>query len=238
MPTLADIADQLLARRPAQPPFLIGVTGAVAAGKSTLSAELAEAIAAWPGAPVVEIVATDGFLFDNAWLDERGLLNRKGFPESYDTETLRRVLAAIRTGPAEVPGYSHVLYDIDPALARRLERPDVLIVEGLGLHEGAKAAGLDVLIYLDADEADLEAWFTERFMQLWRAAETDPTSFYARFRQMTPDAARGFAGQVWRAINLPNLREHIVGGRDVADIVVRKGRDHGIVAVKMRVDGS
>ena len=237
MTDLAEISELLRARRGEGAPFIVGITGAVAVGKSTFASELAAAIAAWPGSPVVEVVATDGFLFPNAVLEGRGLLNRKGFPETYDGETFRAVLAEIRRGAAEIPVYSHALYDIDPALARRLESPDVLIVEGLGLHEGAAALGLDVLVYLDADEAHVEAWFEDRFIDLWRAAETDPTSFYARFREMDEAQTRAFAGQVWRAINLPNLREHIAPGRDVADLVVRKGADHAIASVSQRGGG-
>jgi type I pantothenate kinase len=231
MSAVAEIAELLGTRQAGRAPFIVGVTGAVAVGKSTFAGELAAAIAAWPASPVVEVVATDGFLLPNAVLEGKGLLNRKGFPETFDREGFRAALAAIRQGPAEIPTYSHALYDIDPALARRLERPDVLIVEGLGLHEGAAALGLDTLIYLDADEAHIEAWFEERFIGLWRAAETDPASFYARFRHMDEAQTRVFSGQVWRAINLPNLREHIVLGRDVADIVVRKAADHTILAV-------
>ncbi|HEY3798013.1 MAG TPA: hypothetical protein VGL58_06625 [Caulobacteraceae bacterium] len=225
---LADVAEWLTARRAGRSPFVIGVTGGVAAGKSAFAAALAAHFP--PGAPpAVEIVGTDGFLFDNAALESRGLLNRKGFPETYDTASLRGALAAICAGAADFPGYSHMLYDIDPALTRRLARPDVLIVEGLGLQDGAAASGLDLLIYLDADEAHLETWFTERFMNFWRAAETDPASFYARFRHMSESEARAFAGVVWRGINLPNLREHISRAKPVADLVVRKGADHGIV---------
>jgi type I pantothenate kinase len=237
MTDLAEISELLRARRGDHLPFIVGITGAVAVGKSTFAGELASSIAAWPGSPMVEVVATDGFLFPNAVLEGRGLLNRKGFPETYDGESFRAVLAAIRRGAARIPVYSHTLYDIDPALARRLERPDVLIVEGLGLQDGAAALGLDVLIYLDADEAHVEAWFEDRFIDLWRAAETDPTSFYARFRQMDEAQTRAFAGQVWRAINLPNLREHIAPGRDVADLVVRKALDHTIAGVSQRDDG-
>ncbi len=139
MTDLAEISELLRARRGGLAPFIVGITGAVAVGKSTFAAELAAAIASWPGAPAVQVVATDGFLFPNAMLEGRGLLNRKGFPETYDGETFRSVLAAIRRGAAEIPVYSHALYDVDPALARRLDRPDVLIVEGLGLQEGAAA---------------------------------------------------------------------------------------------------
>jgi type I pantothenate kinase len=234
MTDLAEISDLLHERRGDRSPFIVGVTGAVAVGKSTFAGELAAAIAAWPGAPAVDVVSTDGFLFTNAVLEGRGLLNRKGFPETYDVETFRAVLAAVRLGAAQVPVYSHTLYDIDPALARRLARPDVLIVEGLGLQDGAAALGLDVLIYLDADEGDVEAWFKARFIDLWRAAEADPTSFYARFRQMDEAQTRAFAGQVWQAINLPNLRQHIAPGRDVADLVVGKGADHAITSVRQR----
>jgi len=234
MTDLAEISELLRARRGQRPPFIIGVTGAVAVGKSTFAGELATLIAAWPGSPAAEVVSTDGFLFPNAVLEGRGLLNRKGFPETYDGDTLRAVLTAIRQGAADIPVYSHALYDIDPALTRRLATPGVLIVEGLGLHEGAAALGLDALIYLDADEAHVEAWFEQRFIGLWRAAETDPTSFYARFRHMDEAQTRALAGQVWRGINLPNLREHIARGRDVADIVVRKDAGHAIQSVSGR----
>jgi type I pantothenate kinase len=234
MPGLDEIRQLLDARLGAARPRLVGVTGAVAVGKSTFARELAAAIAASPAGPAVEVIATDGFLFPNAVLESRGLLNRKGFPETYDDETLRRALAAIRVGPAQIPAYSHVIYDVDPLLARQLAPPDVLIVEGLGLQRGAAALGLDALIYLDAEEGDVESWFEARFIDLWRAAETDPASFYARFRHMNEAETRALAGQVWRMINLPNLREHIVLGRDLADIVVRKGPDHAILTVQGR----
>jgi type I pantothenate kinase len=231
MSGLAQVSELIRARLAGRRPLIVGVTGAVAAGKSTFAAELAAAVASWPEAPKVEVVATDGFLFPNAVLEGRGHLNRKGFPETYDGEALRGILAAIRLGPADIPAYSHIRYDVDPALARRLDPPGVLIVEGLGLHEGAAALGLDVLVYLDADEGHVEAWFEARFIDLCRAAEHDPASFYARFRHMDEAQTRALAGQVWRMINLPNLREHIVKGRAVADIVVLKDADHAVVAV-------
>lgn len=235
MPNLADVADMIWTRRPPAAPFVLGVTGSVASGKTTFAAALQSALGA--EGPRIELVCTDGFLFDNATLEARGLTLRKGFPESYDAEALARAILAARSGPAEFPGYNHVTYEPDPALARRVDRPDVLIVEGLGLHEPA-AVGLDALVYLDAEEAHLEAWFTERFMGFWRAAETDPSSFYARFRHMDEAGARSFAGQVWRAINLPNLREHIAPARERADIVVRKGPDHTIAALHAAQEAS
>jgi type I pantothenate kinase len=230
MPSLVDVAELIRARRGARAPFIVGITGAVAVGKSTLAAALHELISTWPESPSVEVVCTDGFLLDNATLAARGLTLRKGFPESYDAEALRRALAALRSGPARFPGYSHVTYDIDPALARCIPPPDVLIVEGLGLQEPT-SLGLDALLYLDADEDLLEAWFTERFLLMWRAAETDPTSFYARFLHMSEEEVRFLAADVWQRINLPNLREHISRAREQADWVVRKGAGHVIESI-------
>lgn len=178
--------------------FVIGVTGGVAVGKSTMANDLAGRIARWPPGLHVEVVGSDGFLHDNKTLEEAGLSLRKGRPETYDTNRLAAAIDAVRRGPAEFPGYSHSLYDIDPALSRTLDRPDVLIVEGLGLG----GAPVDALIYLHASEADLEVWYVERFLSLWEAGRSDPTSFYARFASMTPDQADTFARQVWRGINL------------------------------------
>jgi type I pantothenate kinase len=233
---LAEIEAYLRGRRSEAGPFIIGVTGSVAAGKSVFSNTLKAALEAWPGPPSVELAATDGFLLPNARLEALGLSNDKGFPTSYDTETLRAALTAVRAGPAVFPGYSHVTYDVDPGLARTIDAPDILIVEGLDLRLNAPGAAraIDVLIYLDAEEADLEAWFVARFMGLWAAAEHDPTSFYVRFRGMTPEQAKGFAQMVWTGINLRNLREHIVHARAEADLVVRKGLDHAIVSVAAR----
>jgi len=228
MPTVVDVAELIRPRGDAGAPFIVGITGAVAVGKSTLAAALRSQLAG--SASTVEVVCTDGFLFDNATLEARGLTMRKGYPESYDVEALRRALTKVRLGPADFPGYSHVWYDVDPALTRRIAAPDVLIVEGLGLHEPA-AVGLDALLYLDADEALLEEWFTARFLQLWRAAESDPGSFYARFRHMGQGEVTVLAAHVWQTINLPNLREHIVLARDQANWVVRKGAGHVIEAI-------
>jgi type I pantothenate kinase len=230
VPSIADLAELITAQRGTRLPFIVGITGAVAVGKSTLAAALDELIGTGPDALGVEVVCTDGFLLDNATLEARGLTLKKGYPESYDAEGLRRALASLRDGPTDFPGYSHITYDIDPALARRIAPPAILIVEGLGL-QNPSAVGLDCLLYLDAEEALLEEWFTERFMDLWRAAEADPGSFYARFRHMSPDEVRALAANVWQRINLPNLREHIVRARDRADWVVRKGPGHVIEAI-------
>jgi type I pantothenate kinase len=239
MPGPRDIAALLLARRTRGAPFVVAITGGVAAGKSVLAGELGQAVAAWADGPSVEIVCTDGFLFDNATLEAKNLGMRKGFPESYDVAGFRAALGAVRRGPTRFPGYSHVTYDVDPALARSIEAPDVLIVEGLGLHvdHGADAEGrrlIDVLIYLDADPALLEAWFTDRLIGLMLAARDDPTSFYARFLDLDDAGRLGFAKMVWERINLPNLTEHIAAARDLADIVVHKTADHVIAAIEER----
>jgi len=236
---LGPLIRTLRGRRPDQGCFVIGVTGAVASGKSTLSAALRSKLRAWPERPRVELVCTDGFLHPNAVLDARGLTARKGFPESYDTDALCQALSQVRQGDAAFPGYSHVTYDVDPALLRRIDRPDVLIIEGLSLDLDRRSteAGprlVDCLIYLDADEADIEHWFVGRFLGLWAAAEHDPTSFYARFRGLDREQTAAVARTVWNQINLPNLRENIAKARDVADIIVRKWLDHAIEAVELR----
>ena len=225
------LAALLAARATPGETLLVGVTGSVAVGKSTLVAALKEALP-----PRTETVSTDGFLLPNAVLKARDLLLRKGFPESYDADALIAALTAARAGPVTVPGYSHATYDVDPALARTIDRQDILILEGLGfspLPDGRRVGdGLDTLIYIDADEADLEAWYVARFLGFWRAAADDPASFYAQFRTMSEPEADAFARRVWAGINLPNLREHIVRARDTADIVVRKGPDHGLTLVR------
>ena len=230
--SLPRILDLLAPLRPASGPFIVGVTGSVAVGKSTFAQDLAGHLAAAGSAPV-EIACTDGFLHPNAVLEARGRLGAKGAPDTYDHAALRAALSAIRSGPAEFPAYSHVVYDIDPALTRRLDPPNVLVIEGLTLrHPDTGPAGLlDALIYLEADEADLERWYVARFLELWEAAEHDPSSFYARFRHMTREQTDGLARMVWRDVNLKNLHDHIIHARARADLVVAKGADHAIASL-------
>ena len=229
---LADVLEALAPLRPSGRPFIVGITGAVAAGKSVFAGQLVEALAA--RGERVESVSTDGFLMTNARLAELGLTDRKGFPESYDHPAMARALTDIRQGPAVFPAYSHITYDVDEALARRIDPPDVLVLEGLALRrpETGPPDLLDALIYIDADEADLEAWYVARFLGFWAAAEDDPTSFYFRFRHMDEAAVTGLARMVWEQVNLKNLREHIVEARPLADLVIRKGPDHAILSLE------
>jgi type I pantothenate kinase len=223
--TVDDLARAVLDLKPAVGTFVVGLTGSVAAGKSTLAAELAPRLGA-------EVVGTDGFLLPTAVLVERNLIHRKGFPESYDLAAMAAALAAVRQGPADFPAYSHVTFD--PIPGRRLDRPSALLIEGLalGLSRPSIADGIDCLIYLDAAETELETWFVDRFLTFWEAAEHDPASFYQRFRQLDRHGVTEVARQVWAGINLPNLRDHIAPVRPFADLVVVKGPDHAIVEIR------
>jgi type I pantothenate kinase len=231
-PVLVAVAGALKRRATPGETLVVGVTGSVAVGKTTVCGALASALA-----PLrVDTLSTDGFLMPNAALAERGVLPRKGFPETFDADAMLAALREVRACPILVPVHSHVVYDIDPALARTVDRPDILLVEGLGLSgfpDGRHAAdALDVLIYLDADEDDLERWFVDRFMGFWRAAEHDPASFYARFRALDEAGADQLARSVWTGVNRVNLREHVVAARDRADILLRKAGDHDLTALR------
>ena len=209
--------------------LVVGLTGSVASGKTTLANKVSAILA---DAHKVETVSTDGFLYPNEILEERGLTLRKGFPETYNVEALGDAIAALSNGAADFPGYSHVTYDIDPDMTRSIAQPDILILEGLGFQPLSPpprpAREPDYLVYLDATEDDLLTWYTERFHRLWRAAEADPTSFYANFLHMSEPELLDFAKSVWDRINLPNLRDHIAPLKETADIVVLKDADHAI----------
>jgi type I pantothenate kinase len=231
-------ARYLAARAAGAARFVAGVGGSVAVGKSTFARTLREAMADWPEQPRVLDLPTDGFLFPNRVLAERNLAMRKGFPESYDADALRIALAGIKDGRrVAVPRYSHVTYDVDPESHEIVDGTDIVVLDGLHLarvRDGETGRLIDQLIYLDADETHIERWFRDRLIPLMQKGRTDPNSFYYLFREMDDAGALAFTERVWREINLPNLRDHIVRDRDHADIVIRKGADHGVVAIDAR----
>ncbi len=238
---LASVKDAFLGRPAVRPPYVIAVAGSVAVGKSTFARILRTLIARWPDRPKVELITTDGFLHPNAILQERGLMTRKGFPESYDMRRMIHFLADIKSGEAEVaaPLYSHMAYDIVPGESQVIKQPDVLIFEGLNVLQSAAFPVLasdffDFSVYLDAAETDIEAWFLERFLLLQKTAFRDEAAFFNRYKDLNQDEAIAFARNVWRTINLPNLRENIVPTRERASVILTKRPDHTLGEVRLR----
>ncbi|BDI23839.1 type I pantothenate kinase [Herbiconiux sp. L3-i23] len=224
-------------------PFVIGIAGSVAVGKSTVARLLRELLSKWEGTPRVELVTTDGFLFPNAELERRGLMARKGFPESYDRRSLLRFVSRVKSGVDEVraPFYSHLNYDIVPGAEIVVRQPDVLIVEGLTvLQPPSSRSGLalsdlfDFGIYVDARTSDIARWYEERFLRLQRGAFTDPKSYFHRYASLTEDEARARARSLWTQINEPNLVENILPTRSRATLVLRKASDHAVKDVLLR----
>ncbi len=210
----------------ARSPYLVAVTGGVAAGKSTVARELGALLA---DLGTVAVVSTDGFLLPNVELDRHGLSGRKGFPETYDLARLARFLRDARAGTeVRAPVYSHVTYDVVAGEEQIVPRPDVLIVEGLPVLQPDVADFFDLSIYVDADEADLEHWYTERFLALREAAHDDEASFFHGFVALSEDETAAIAHEVWRTINGPNTREHVLPTRARADVIVEKAGDHTV----------
>jgi len=227
-------------------PFLIGVGGSVAVGKSTAGRALRELLARWPHHPRVDIVTTDGFLHPTAVLEERGLLRRKGFPESYDVRALLAFVRDLKAGKDRVtsPVYSHLVYDIVPGATILIEQPDIVIVEGLNvLQTGPAVDGqprvfvsdfFDFTIYVDAEIEHVRRWYVERFLALRHTAFKDPSSYFHRYAGLSDEDATETAGRIWAEINEPNLVKNILPTRERADLILRKARDHAVEEVRLR----
>lgn len=222
-------------------PFIIGVSGSVAVGKSTTSRLLQLLLARTFKGSSVELVTTDGFLYPNAILTERELLNRKGFPESYDMERLLQFLDAMQNGStATIPVYSHEIYDIVPNEQRQITPPDFLIVEGINVFQHPHNQRLymsdyfDFSIYIDADSQHIETWYLERFQTLLGLAKTDPTNYYHQFTKLSSQEALAFSKKIWKTINLVNLKTYIEPTRNRADIILHKSEDHHIDTIYLK----
>jgi type I pantothenate kinase len=224
-------------------PFVIGIAGSVAVGKSTVARILRDMLARWPETPDVQLVTTDGFLYPNAELERRGIAHRKGFPESYDRRALLRFVMQVKSGAVETraPHYSHLSYDIVPGEFTVVKRPDILIVEGLNVlqpaskqHTLAVSDLFDFSIYVDARTADIEQWFTNRFLKLKDEAFRNPDSHFKRFAGLDTEAAQALAREYWKGINEPNLNENIRPTRARATLMLRKEADHRVKKVLLR----
>jgi type I pantothenate kinase len=223
-------------------PFVIGLAGSVAVGKSTTSRILQALLASWPDHPRVDLITTDGFLWPRRVLEQRGLLERKGFPESYDVRRLLRFLADLKSGAEEVraPIYSHLAYDIVEGEGLVIRQPDIVIVEGLNVLQTGSGAPMfvsdffDFSIYVDANETDIEQWYIERFLTLRHTVFRNPSSYFHRYAELDPERAAETARAIWRNINLVNLRENVLPTRDRAHLILEKGRDHAVRRVLLR----
>ncbi|MBP3088907.1 type I pantothenate kinase [Corynebacterium sp. sy017] len=237
---LTAATETFLGDRFSHVPFVIGVAGSVAVGKSTTARLLQVLLQRWDSHPRVDLVTTDGFLFPAAELDKRGIMERKGYPESYDQRALLRFVTDVKSGKAHVqaPVYSHTRYDRIPDETIDVDRPDILIVEGLNVLQTGPTLTIsdlfDFSVYVDAKTHDIERWYIERFLQLRHSAFRQPDAHFSHYADMSDEQAIAEARNIWQTINLPNLVENILPTRVRASLVLSKGTDHSIKRVRMR----
>lgn len=238
------VMDTFLGSPASKVPYVIGIAGSVAVGKSTTARLLQALLSRWPDHPRVDLVTTDGFLYPNRVLEERGLMSRKGFPESYDLRRLVRFVADVKSGEPEVaaPVYSHLAYDVLPGEVQVVRQPDIMILEGLNVLQvgDGKTPGtfvsdfFDFSIYVDADEADIEQWYVDRFLTLRDTVFKDKKSYFSHYANLSTEEAKKVARGIWAEINGPNLEENIEPTRERAGLILKKGGDHFVRAVKLR----
>ena len=244
---LVRVTDRFLGQTLPPSPYLLGVAGSVAVGKSTTARVLRALLARWPDHPRVDLVTTDGFLYPNRVLEARGLLARKGFPESYDLRRLVRFVAELKAGADEVvaPVYSHLVYDVIPGETQRIRRPDILILEGLNVLAGDQRRPddttrpfvsdyFDFSIYVDAEESLIREWFLQRFERLRETAFRDPQSYFRKYSELSGAEAQAFASRIWTEINGANLRDNILPTRERAQLSLEKGPAHRVERVRLR----